>query len=282
MAEIRAILNEAAAVLEKAGVAEPQLEARSLLGFAIGADRTYLITNPHAEIAPEKVVHFKELLARRASREPFQHITGVQEFFGLDFRVSPDVLIPRPETEILVEAAMGFLAEKESPCFAEVGIGSGCISISILHRISSAAAVGLEISEGAIDIASENAMRHGVLSRLELHQSDVFSALTHGKFDLIVSNPPYIAVEEFPTLQPEVRDFDPKQALTDGGDGLAIIRKITAEASGFLKPDGALLMEIGFGQSAAVAAMLDPDVWGSVEILNDLQGIPRTVFAKLV
>lgn len=282
MSDVRELLNEAAAVLEKAGVLEPQLEARSLLGFAIGADRTFLLTNPHSQVSSEKENHFRELLARRAAREPFQHITGVQEFYRLDFRVTRDVLIPRPETEILVEAAIGYLKEIEDPMFAEVGVGSGCISVAVLHDVQSAHAIGLEISEDAIEIASENAMRHGVLSRLELRQSDVFSALSSERFDLIVSNPPYVPLDDFIGLQPEVRDFDPRRALTDEGDGLSIIRRIVDESPRFLKAKGALLMEIGFGQSEAVRSMFDRDTWSSVTFLKDLQGIDRTVFAKLV
>lgn len=280
MSDVRQLLNEAAAALEKAGVAEAQLEARSLLGFAIGADRTYLLINPHTEVSADKESRFRELLARRCSREPFQHITGVQEFYGLDFRVTSDVLIPRPETEILVEAAIRFLEEKEKPTFIEVGVGSGCISVSILHNLPSATAIGLEISEAAIEIATENAMRHGVLSRFELRQSDVFSALTMEKCDLIASNPPYISADDFETLMPEVRDFDPRNALTDEGDGLSIIRRIVEHSPRFLNENGALMMEIGFGQSDEVLAMFRPDAWSSVEVLNDLQGIPRTVFAK--
>lgn len=282
MSDIRQLLNEASTVLEKAGIAEPQLEARSLLGFAIGADRTYLLTNPHTEVSSDKESRFREILALRCARVPFQHITGVQEFYGLDFRVTSDVLIPRPETEILVEAACDFLKEKETPTFAEVGVGSGCISVSILHNVPTATAIGLEISEAAIEIASENAMRHGVLSRLELRQSDVFSALTVERFDLIVSNPPYIPAEDFDGLQPEVRDFDPRNALTDEGDGLSVIRKIVEHSQRFLNANGALLMEIGFGQSDAVRAMFHSDAWSSVDVLDDLQSIPRTVFAKTI
>lgn len=282
MAEVRELLNEAASVLEKAGVMEPQLEARSLLGFAIGADRTFLITNPHSEVAVEKEIHFRDLLARRASREPFQHITGVQEFYGLDFRVNHNVLIPRPETEIIVEAAIDYLKEKDEPTFVEVGVGSGCISVSILHHIQQAHSVGLEISEEAIEIASENAMRHGVLSRFELRQSDIFSALQEERFDLVVSNPPYVPVNDFADLQPEVRDFDPRSALTDEGDGLTVIRQIIEEAPRFLRPQGALIMEVGFGQSETVRAMFPSDSWSSVIFLKDLQGIDRTVVATLV
>lgn len=281
MSDVRQLLNEASAALEAAGIAEAQLEARSLLGFAIGADRTYLLTNPHTDVSADKESRFRDFLARRCAREPFQHITGVQEFYGLDFRVTPDVLIPRPETEVLVEAAVGFLKGKETPTFAEVGVGSGCISVSILHSVPSASAIGLEISEAAMEIASENAMRHGVLSRLELRLSDVFSALTVEKFDLIASNPPYIPLKEFAGLQPEVRNFDPRQALTDEGDGLSVIRKIIEHSPHFLKKGGALLIEIGFGQGDEVKAMFKPDVWSSVVLLEDLQSIPRTVVAQL-
>jgi release factor glutamine methyltransferase len=271
----------AAQILQESGVAEPRREANSLLAFALRKSKTFLVAYPEYELSGEEETRFREFLRRRAGREPFQYITGRQEFYGLDFVVSGDVLIPRPETESIVENACEILRDKENPFFCEVGVGSGCISVAILHEIKTAAAVGLDISEKAIGIAKLNAGNNEVLNRLNLKISDVFGALETEKFDLIVSNPPYISREDIKDLQPEVRDFEPLTALTDGGDGFSIVEKIIEESPRFLKSGGFLLLEIGFDQSVKVREMFRAETWQSVEILPDLQGIPRTVKARL-
>jgi release factor glutamine methyltransferase len=199
----------------------------------------------------------------------------------LEFTVTKDVLIPRPETEMLVEAAIEIL--RENARFCEVGIGSGCVSVSILHKVKTASAIGLDASERALAVAERNAKAHRVLERLELKLSNVFDNLQnekYEKFDLIVSNPPYISSEEMKTLQREVRDFEPHIALTDGKDGLSIVEKIIGDAPNFLKADGFLLMEIGFNQAIKVQEMFDKTIWREVGILPDLQGILRMVKAK--
>jgi release factor glutamine methyltransferase len=250
------------------------------MAFALRKDRAFLVAHPEYELSSEEERRFREFLRRRAEREPFQHITGRQEFFGLDFVVTKDVLIPRPETELIVENAIEILREKENPVFGEVGVGSGCISVSILHEVKTATAIGLEISEKAIEIARLNAENNEVSNRLSLKISDVFAALENEKFDLIVSNPPYISREDIETLQPEVKNYDPLDALTDGADGLSIIEKIVREAPEFLKPAGFLLLEIGINQADKVREMFRAETWQSVEILPDLQGIARTVKAR--
>lgn len=244
-------------------------------------DRAFLIARPEYELSGEEEKRFREFLERRAAREPFQHITGRQEFYGLDFVVTKDILIPRTETELIVENACGILRDKENPAFCEVGVGSGCISVSILHEIKTASAIGFDVSEKAIEIARLNAVNNGVINRLGLKISDVFAALETEKFDLIVSNPPYIPRQDIEALQPEVRNFDPLTALTDGADGFSIIEKIIRESPFFLKPDGFLLLEIGFNQAAKVREMFRAETWRSVKILPDLQGIPRVVRARL-
>jgi release factor glutamine methyltransferase len=282
MSSVAENIRIAAQVLEQSGIGESRREASSLLVFALRKDKSFLIAHPEYELSPEEETRFREFLARRAAREPFQHITGKQEFYGLDFVVTKDVLIPRPETELLVENAIRILKDRENPAFCEIGVGSGCISVSILHEVKTATAVGLDISEKALEIAALNALNNGVAEQLKLEISDVFAALRqNASFDLIVSNPPYIPREEIKDLQPEVRDFDPLDALTDGGNGLSIIEKITRDAPRFLKSGGSLLLEIGFSQSAKVREMFSPEIWQSVEILPDLQGIPRTVVAHL-
>lgn len=279
MSNISKILKEAANILQISEVAEPRREANSLLAFALQKDQTFLIAYPEYELTEKEESYFLQLLTRRAEREPFQHITGKQEFYGLDFEVSKDVLIPRPETELIVENAIKILQNLENPRFCEVGVGSGCISISILHYIKTATAIGLDISEKALEIAKRNAEKHNVSNRLQLYISDVFSILNNEGFDLIASNPPYIPSEEIPNLQEEVKDFEPLNALTDGKDGLSIIEKIVTDSPKFLRENGYLLMEIGFNQSEKVKQMFSDQIWQSVEILPDLQGISRMVKA---
>ncbi|HEX8736774.1 MAG TPA: peptide chain release factor N(5)-glutamine methyltransferase [Pyrinomonadaceae bacterium] len=280
MSSIAENVKIAAQILHESGISEPRREANSLMAFALRKDKAFLIAHPEYELSREEQRRFQQFLRRRAGREPFQHITGKQEFFGLDFIVTRDVLIPRPETELIVENAIEILRDKENPVFGEVGVGSGCISVSILHEVKTATALGLEISEKAIEIARLNAENNQVSKRLNLKISDVFAALQNEKFDLIVSNPPYISRADIETLQPEVKNYDPPEALTDGADGLSIIEEIIREAPRFLKPEGFLLLEIGINQADKVREMLRAETWQSVEILPDLQGIPRTVKAR--
>lgn len=281
MPNVSEILKTAAEILHKSEIVEPRREAVSLLTLALQKDRTFLIAYPEYNITPEEEKHFREFLQRRAKHEPLQYIRGNQEFYSLNFVVTPDVLIPRPETELIVEAGIEILREKENPKICEIGIGSGCISISILHKISSAKAVGLDISEKALKIAKTNAENNKVSDRIELKISDVFEVLQNEKFDLLISNPPYVPGEDFAALQAEVRDFEPKIALTDDKNGLSIVEKIIYDAPNFLKSDCFLLMEIGFNQSSAVRKMFDLKIWQTIEFLPDLQGIPRMLKAHL-
>ena len=278
---VAAALHSAAEKLKASGIAEASREAKSLLAFVLEKNRVFLIAHSEYELNKSEIECFENILERRASREPFQYITGKQEFYGLDFFLTPDVLIPRPETELIVENAIEILCEKDNSSFCEVGIGSGCLAVSILSEIKPAVAVGLDISEAALKVARKNAERHEVADRLKLKISDVFGVLKNERFDLIVSNPPYIPSENISGLQPEVRDFEPLDALTDGRNGLSIIEKIISESPRFLKPSGFLLMEIGFNQSIEVGNMFAKKVWESLEILPDLQGIPRMVKAAV-
>ena len=209
-------LKQAAEILKQNGIVEPRREANSLLAFALGKDKTFLIAHSEYELSENEKAAFSKFLTRRAAHEPLQYIRGQQEFFGLDFVVTPDVLIPRPETELIVEAAIEILKTKANPHFCEIGTGSGCISISILHEVENATATGADISENALKITKLNAEKNEVIGRLKLLKSDVFENVENEKFDLIVSNPPYVPSEDFETLQLEVRDFEPHIALTDG------------------------------------------------------------------
>jgi release factor glutamine methyltransferase len=281
MPTIAETIRQVTEILHENGIIEPRREANSLLAFYLGKDKTFLIAHPEFELTEVDEVLFYQLVFRRANREPFQHITGKQEFYGLDFEVNSDVLIPRPETEMIVENAIEILQDLENPRFCEVGVGSGCISISILYNVPNAVAVSLDISASALEMTERNAEKHNVLDRLELKISDVFSGLNEGRFNLIVANPPYVPSQEIEHLQAEVRDFEPLKALTDGKDGLSIIEKIILDSPKFLRPNGFLLMEIGFTQAEKVSQMFSGKVWQTVEILPDLQGIPRMVKARV-
>jgi len=282
MDNVASLLAAATTALQTAGITEARREASALLAAAIFRDRTFLIAHPEYTPDQQERLKFLSFVERRAGREPFHYITRSKEFYGLDFRVSPAVLIPRPETEMLVEQGLAFLSKLDQPRFCEVGVGSGCISLSLLFHAPSATAVGLEISAEAIVIANENATTHKVDRRFDLRQSDLFDALVEGeKFDLIVSNPPYIPLTEFDELEADVRKFEPMSALTDGADGLQVIKRIVAAAPSFLDPGGRLMIEFGFGQAEQVKALFGPEEWSDVVITKDFQGIPRSLSAAV-
>lgn len=276
MLNISSAISSATERLYKAGIPDPRREAASLLRYSIDRDAAFLIAHPEYQLTTEESDKFENTVRRREMREPFQLIVGWQEFYGLDFEVAAGVLIPRPETEILVEKAIALLAGIDQSRIFEAGVGTGCIAVSILHSVPNAAATGVDISSKALELAEQNAERHGVSDRLSLRKADLFDGVT-GKFDLIVSNPPYVPTGDANSLQPEVIDFDPPEALFAGNDGLDIIRRISAEARQNIKPNGYLLMEFGYGQAERVKELFAGSDWGHFEILEDLQGIPRTL-----
>ena len=269
----------AAEILAEAGIAEARREASSLMAFVLEKDAAFLIAHADDALAANQKMLFESCVRRRAAHEPFQYIVGHQEFYGLDFDVTPDVLIPRPETEILVECAIDILSGLDDQRFLEIGVGSGCITVSILNAVDSATAVGIDISEMALAVARGNAEKHRVDQRLKLQQADVFEGLS-GTFDMIVSNPPYVPRDHLDSLQAEVRDFEPHAALDGGRDGLAIIEQIISESPEFLGSDGILLVEIGFDQAAKVGEFFESNIWHQPEFLADLQGVPRIAMAR--
>ena len=280
MPSLAEFLKEAEIILRDAGIPEPAREASSLMQFAIAHDRTFVIAHPEYPLSNRETEVFESAVGRRAAREPFQYIVGKQEFFGLDFIVTPDVLIPRPETEILVERAIEILDGRHGGRILEIGAGSGCISVAILKNCPKVTAMAVDVSEQAIEVALRNASMHGVDGRLTLVLSDVYSEIGPEYFDLIVSNPPYVPETEIAGLQPEVRDHEPHLALTDGSTGLTIVERIVGGAFSRLSPHGHLLIEIGFGQASAVREMFCENEWSNVEFHPDLQGIPRIVAAR--
>ena len=265
-------------MLRKAGVPEPRREAGSLLAHLLGKDRTLLITQAEDALSDADLDSYRGLVERRAKGEPLQYITGVQDFFGLEFKVTPEVLIPRPETEMLVEAALKLIDPEAATYICDVGTGSGCIAVTLLRERPLAHAIAVDISDVAIKIAQCNAARQSVNERMSFVVSDCFESLgSDTLFDLIVSNPPYVSAEALDGLQREVRDHEPRIALSPGLDGLAIIRRLIQEAPDLLKPHGYLLLEIGFDQAAAVERLIDRNIWKLLDIYPDLQGIPRIV-----
>ena len=277
---IHDLLAEATRELAAAGVREARTDATLLLGEALNRDRSFMIAHPEHSVAANQLQKFREFIARRASGEPLQYITGHQEFFKLDFEVTPDVLIPRPETEVIVEVALEILRPDQSARLLDIGAGSGCLAISILKELTNARAVAIDISESALKVALRNAERHGVMDRLRVIESDLFSAMaSDDMFDLLVSNPPYVPEAELKSLQPEVQ-YEPAAALAGGADGLATIRRILRDAPPFLCAGGYLIFEIGFGQSESIETLVGARDWQMIEIRRDLQGIPRTVVVR--
>lgn len=270
----------ASLILQNAEIPEPRREASALLAFVLRKEPVFLIAHPEYQLIADESSVFDTIIRRRAAREPFHYITGQKEFFGLAFKVSPAVLIPRPETEILVEEAIKLLRPVQNAEFYEIGVGSGCISISILSGVPDGSAVAVDISEAALDVAAQNAERHNVTERVELITADLFAGLNR-KFDAIVTNPPYIPDNELEVLQAEVKTYEPHSALFGGSDGLDIIRRIVNEAPYFLHPNGFIMIEIGFGQAEKVRRMFSIAPWKDLRFLDDQQGIHRTVFARL-
>jgi len=273
-------LREASQALEARGVPESRREAGSLLAFVIGKDRTFLISHADDSLEETEVNRFREVVARRAEGEPLQYITGVQDFYGREFRVTPDVLIPRPETELLVEAALEVITDVRGPSICDVGTGSGCIAVTLLCERTDARAVAVDVSEAALKVAAQNAQVLGVGDRIELKLSDCFDALDRTTFDAIVSNPPYISSAALAGLQREVRDHEPLVALSPGADGLSVIRRLLQDAPSFLNAGGHVVMEIGFDQGEAVQELIEPKFWRLMEIRPDLQSIPRILVVQ--
>ena len=277
---IHDLLAEGTRALAAAGITEPRRDAALLLGEVLNRDRSFMIAHPEHSVAADQLQKFREFIARRASGEPLQYITAHQEFFKLDFAVTPDVLIPRPETELIVEVALEILRPDQAARLLDIGTGSGCLAISILKELPKARAVATDISASALKVARRNAERHGVTDRLRLIESDLFSAMASDDvFDLLVSNPPYVPNNDLRNLQPEVQ-YEPAAALAGGADGLATIRRILRDAPRLLCAGGYLIFEIGFGQSESVGALVGARDWQMIEIRRDLQGIPRTVVVR--
>lgn len=258
------------------------LDAELLLLRVLGRDRAWLLTHADELLSGEQSMRYEAWVSRRARQEPVQYIVGEQEFYGLTMRVTPDVLIPRPETEHLVEATVERTPRDKSVEIADVGTGSGAIAVALAHALPLAHVTAIDVSSAALEVARENARRHGVAERVRLVESDLLDAMPGEQFFAVAANPPYVAEGE--ELEPQVRDYEPRAALYAGPTGLEVYRRLIPQAWEALVPGGWLLMEIGHGQRDSVAELLLPGglghAWQEVTFVPDLQEIPRVAIAR--
>jgi release factor glutamine methyltransferase len=317
--EVRSALKQGIAQLRGADVPSFTLAAELLLLHTLGRDRTWLYAHPEESVSEADATRFQKLLARRAAGEPTQHLTGKQEFWGLEFEVTPDVLIPRPETEHVIEVALDRLAVREIRAgrkqtltgeglqIADVGTGSGCIAIALAKKLPGAQILATDISAAALAVARRNAARYSISARIHFVESNLLEAIpvgaryivplqpsleTHPRgelavtghrsqsFDLIVSNPPYIGRNEKDSLQREVREHEPEVALYGGEEGYELYADLIAQAGRHLKPRGLLVLELGHNSRPAVQPLLDTRNWTNVGVTKDLAGIERVIAAE--
>jgi release factor glutamine methyltransferase len=305
MTDVRTALKQGIAKLREANVPSFTLAAEILLLHTLGKERTWLYAHPEEPVSEGDALRFQALLTRRAAGEPTQHLTGKQEFWGLEFEVTPDVLIPRPETEHVIEVALDRLAVREIRAgrkhpvtgngldIIDVGTGSGCIAIALAKDLPGARIMATDISAAALAIARRNAARNGVADRIQFRESNLLDSLPLAKvstldttlvrsFDLIVSNPPYIGRNERETLQREVRDHEPEVALYGGEEGYELYADLITQAARNLKPGGLLVLELGHNSLPAVQPLLDLPNWTNVGVTKDLAGIDRVLAAERI
>ncbi|HYS23936.1 MAG TPA: peptide chain release factor N(5)-glutamine methyltransferase [Candidatus Eisenbacteria bacterium] len=288
---VRTVLRDAFAQLRGAGVPSHTLAAELLLMHALGRDRTWLYAHPEEQVSSADAQHFFALVARRANGEPTQHLTGKQEFWGVEFEVTPDVLIPRSETEHVIEVALDRLAVRELRAgrkltlsgeglqIADIGTGSGCIAIALAKELPAAAIYATDISRPALAVAQRNAKRQNVADRVRFSKGNLLDALAP-LLDLIASNPPYIGRREAASLMREVRDHEPEIALYGGEEGYEFYAGLITQAAAHLKPGGILVLELGHNSLPAVRALLNGPPWTNAAVTNDLSGIPRVIAAE--
>ena len=263
--------------LAAAGIEEAELDARLLLEEICGTDRNTLLVHGDRNVTEEELAQYKEMLEKRSAHIPLQQIIGRQSFMGLEFYVDENVLIPRQDTELLVEEALQEL--HDGMRILDMCTGSGCILLSLLKYSNDCEGIGADISEEALKVAERNRVQLG-LENAAFIRSDLFEAV-EGKFDLLVSNPPYICSDVIDTLMPEVREHEPRQALDGSADGLLFYRRILADCRAYLKPGGMLLFEIGYDQGEAVKRLMEENGFLEVEVKKDYGGLDRVVLGTL-
>ena len=279
--QLKQALSSAVDRLEAAEVGSPRMNAELLLMFVLGVNRAYLYAHPERELTLEEEARYDEVLAQRATGMPSQYITGHQEFWGLDFVVSPAVLIPRPETEHLVETVLELARGTTRPKLVDVGTGSGCIALALAQELQGAEVYAVDASSEALEIARANAARLQLATRVQFAQSDVLEVLADMRdFDFVVSNPPYVGWAEANKVQQSVREFEPRMAVFAGEQGLDVIAPLVEQGHRALKARGWLVIEIGYSMRDTVLNLLSPTMWHDVRVVPDLQGIPRVVAAE--
>jgi release factor glutamine methyltransferase len=282
LVQLKKSLSAAVDRLAAADVPSPRMNAELLLMFTLGCDRAYLHAHTERELIEEEQNRYEQALSQRSRGIPAQYITGHQEFWGMDFIVSPAVLIPRPETELVVEAVLECVGRAPSPAgslyIADIGTGSGCVAVALAKQLPYAEIHATDISPEALEIARANAARHQLETRIHFHETELVTGLPPGAFDFVVSNPPYVGESEADQVQLEVRKFEPRNAVFAGPTGLEIIERLVPAAQSALKPQGWLAMEFSGTIAARVTPLLQG--WECVQIRNDLQGIPRVVTAR--
>jgi release factor glutamine methyltransferase len=282
---LREILTSAVSRLTAANTPSPRMNAELLLMFTLECDRAYLHAHPERELNAVEQAQYEEALAERARGVPAQYITGHQEFWGMDLIVTPAVLIPRPETEHLVETVLRLASAGEGARptstlrMVDVGTGSGCIALALAKELPRAEIHATDISSAALEIARANAARHQLESRVQFHETDLLQGFEPNAFDFVVSNPPYVGESEEDQVQIEVRKFEPRQAVFAGATGLEVSALLIPQARSVLKPGGWLVMEISGTIAEGVRGLLAG--WNDVQITNDLQGIPRVISAQV-
>jgi release factor glutamine methyltransferase len=281
MVDVREALVQAVRALGNEGVDSPRLDAELLLSRVLGASRAVILAWPERQLTPKELTAYRNLVARRADREPLAYILGQREFFGLDFAVDRRVLIPRPETELLVEQALLRAREIATrPYIADVGAGSGAIAVTLAVHLPGATVYALDGSAGALAVTTANAQRHQVGDRLSCLQGDLLEPLRE-PVDLITANLPYVTTAEWENLPPEIQKYEPRSALDGGPDGLTLIRGLLSTAGPYLRPGGAILLEIGASQGAAVTALAgDNFARATVALHQDYAGLDRLVVVE--
>jgi release factor glutamine methyltransferase len=275
---LRQAVRQAADELQRAGMKTPARDAELLLVHTTGLSRTDLIASPTQTLTAAQERRYRELIDRRANWEPIQYITGEREFYGLRFTVTPEVLIPRPETEHLVEAALERIPPNVPFHIADVGTGSGAIAVALAVGRPTASVIAVDISAAALKIARQNASANGVAARIEFVEADLLVGIAAQSVDMVVSNPPYVADGERETLDAEVKNYEPARSLFAGPTGLEVYERLIPQAANALRPGGWLIMEIGAGQQSQLSQLLKN--WSNVSFIPDLQGIPRVVLAQ--
>jgi len=255
-------------------------DAESLLLHVLGENKAWLLAHLDDELPKDQSARFAQIIERRYRGEPIQYILGEAEFFGLPFRVTPSVLIPRPETEHLVEKAIELAARFPAPRIADVGAGSGCIAIALAHHLPDARITAIDLAAPAVAIARQNTDRNGVPSQIRFLHGDLLAPVAQEQLDIVVSNPPYVPLTDRDTLAVEVRDHEPALALFAGPDGLDIYRRLIPQAFACLVSGGFIALEIGYGQSEAIAGLLAASGFHQIEFIPDLQSIPRVACAQ--